>query len=141
MLVFGVYLYLSSPGEVVIDQQGQIAGPMNKVRAQLQGPSFWRDQLLEAKRALESRRAAPERDKKRQARLEASLEKSKQRMEEFYKQHPKTRPSEATERAEALRERADEIEQEELDEYLEKRRLDKISNLEAIIRFIEARAS
>lgn len=140
-LTFISYLYLSSPGEVVVDRHGEVVGLLNSARAQLQGSAFWRDLLREAKRELEWKRAAPERNAERQARLDAFLEKSKQRMDEFYKRHPEARPSDATDRAEALRERADDIEQAEIDEDLEKLRLKRLFELETIIHIIEARAS
>lgn len=138
-LALVVYLYASNPQEIVLTSQGEIVGLFNEAREKLQGSRFWTNQLYEAKRALELRRTAPQRDAARQARLDALDKKLTQRAEERYKQYPNTRPSEAEQRADALRTQADEIEWAEFEKDMEKLRLKRMLELEAIIQVIESR--
>ena len=63
-----------------------------------------------------------------------------QLMEEMYREHPEMRPSQADLQAEALRERADQIEQEEFDRLVEKMRLKRIAELRKILQLVKDRA-
>lgn len=133
------YLSFSSPGQVAIDNRGKIDGGFNQVRAHLQGTTFWSEQLDEANRALELLRSAPERKAVLQAKADEVLERSKKQMADHYGKYPNSQPSKAAEQAEALRARADEIEQAEIDEFIEEHRLRRMSELENIILVIESR--
>ena len=133
------YLSLSSPEGVVVSTEGEVLGLFNNFRSHLQAGSFWEQQLAEAKRSLESKRSAPERDANRKARFDLLTEKVKAQIEDMYERNPKLRPSPATIEAERLREAADDIEQAELDQHLESRRQSRMLDLEKIIRVIESR--
>ena len=133
------YLYLSSPNALVLSKDGEIAGIANVVRAQLQGNAFWKNQLFEARRALEWAQTDPQRTAMRKERLETLLAQSKLRLEEFDRLHPRSKPSAASEEAERLRDAADGIEQAETDQYIESIRISRIARLEDIIKILEFR--
>ena len=133
------YLYLSSPNALVLSKNGEIAGIANVVRAQLQGNAFWKNQLFEARRALEWAQTDPQRTAMRKERLETLLAQSKLRLEEFDRLHPRSKPSAASEEAERLRDAADGIEQAETDQYIESIRISRIARLEDIIKILEFR--
>ena len=133
------YLYLSSPNALVLSKDGEIAGIANVVRAQLQGNAFWKNQLFEARRALEWAQTDPQRTAMRKERLETLLAQSKLRLEEFDRLHPRSKPSAASEEAERLRDAADGIEQAETDQYIESIRISRIARLENIIKILEFR--
>ena len=61
-------------------------------------------------------------------------------MEEMYREYPDLRLSPAKRQAEALRERADQIEQTELDRFIEKIRLERIAELRKILPIVKAKA-
>ena len=133
------YLYLSSPNALVLSKDGEIAGIANVVRAQLQGNAFWKNQLFEARRALEWAQTDPQRTAMRKERLETLLAQSKLGLEEFDRLHPRSKPSAASEEAERLRDAADGIEQAETDQYIESIRISRIARLENIIKILEFR--
>ena len=120
-------------------KDGEIAGIANVVRAQLQGNAFWKNQLFEARRALEWAQTDPQRTAMRKERLETLLAQSKLRLEEFDRLHPRSKPSAASEEAERLRDAADGIEQAETDQYIESIRISRIARLEDIIKILEFR--
>jgi hypothetical protein len=45
LLIFGVYLYISKPDKVVVNERGKVEGVLNKTRALIQGNRFWKYQL------------------------------------------------------------------------------------------------
>lgn len=139
LLAFGLYLALSSPAGLVISAQGEINGIPNVARARLQGDRFWTEQLNEARSAFEWGQAAPERVAALNTRLAALQERSDKSMKEFYERNPKAMPSAAEQKAEALRDEADRIEEDELEQRVEKRRLVRIAELQNVVRFLEAR--
>lgn len=141
--VLGLILYIamSSPGHLVVSERGEIIGIANVARSALQGRRFWQKQAQEAKIELKWNRAAPQRDAERNARIDALMARTDQRLNEFYERYPKAKPSPAEQKAEALREEADEIEQAELNQILERRRLARIAELEIIIQIIESKNS
>ena len=106
-----IYLIASSPGGLVVSADGSIDGAANIVRSKLQGERFWREQLLEAKIVLEWKQSAPERQSKRSTRIAELEERTKELREELYQRNPRGRPSPAEQKAEALRDEADRIEQ------------------------------
>lgn len=138
VLAFIVYVAMSSPGHLVVSERGEILGIVNVARAKLQGVRFWKEQLREAKIELKWSLAAPHRDAERNARIDALMTRTDQRLHEIYERYPKARPSPAEQKAEALREEADRIEQAELDQILEQRRLTRIADLEKIIQILES---
>jgi hypothetical protein len=134
------YVALSSPNEVVIDDRGRIDGFLNAARELIQGESFWEDQAHIAGRELQwelnepSRMAELEREMHR---LDADLDRE---MSEFYQQYPDMRPTNAERRAQRMRDRADAIEQAELDRELERLRLARIAELRKTLSFLESRS-
>ena len=133
------YLLISSPEGIVVSTEGEVQGIFNMARSQLQAGDFWEQQLAEARRNLESKRSAPEREANRKARFDLLTEKTRKQMEVMYERNPKLRPSPATTEAERLRDAADDIEQAELDQHLESRRQSRMIELEKIIRAIESK--
>ncbi|WP_045856705.1 hypothetical protein [Teredinibacter purpureus] len=72
--------------------------------------------------------------------MDEILDEADESMEEFYRDYPEMRPSKAELQAEALRDRADEIEQMELVKELEQMRRERISELRKIIPLIRSKA-
>jgi len=140
VLALIAYIAMSSPGHLVVSQRGEIIGIANVARATLQGRRFWQEQAREAKNELKWKRSAPQRDAERNARIDALMARTDQRLNEFYERYPKAEPSPAEQKAEALREEADRIEQAELDQILEQRRLARIAELEMIIQLLESKS-
>lgn len=134
------YIAISSPDHLVVSQRGEIIGISNVARATLQGRRFWQEQAREAKIELKWNRAAPQRDAERNVRIDALMARTDQRLNEFYERYPKAKPSPAEQKAEALREEADRIEQAELGQILEQRRLARIAELEMIIQLLESKS-
>ena len=135
-----IYLIASSPGGLVVSADGSIDGAANVVRSKLQGERFWHKQLLEAKIELEWKQSAPELQSKRSTRIAELEERTKQLLEELYQRNPRARPSPAERKAEALRDEADRIEQDELEQWLEVNRLKRIAELQRIVKFLESRS-
>lgn len=139
VLAFIVYIATSSPDHLVVTEHGEIIGITNIARAALQGRQFWQEQAKVAKAELKWNQEAPQRDAERKARIDALLARTDQRLNDIYERHPNARPSPAEQKAEALREEADRIEQAELTQIIEQRQLEKIAKLEIIIQILEAR--
>jgi sRNA-binding protein len=135
-----LYLYFSSPGKVVVDNNGNVKGLINNVRASIQGKEFWKNQLKEVNSELEWERNEPQRQAKLDREMNQMFRELDQSMEEMYQEYPDMRPSAAERQAEALRDRADQIEQQEFDRYLEKLRLERIAELKIILPLVKARA-
>lgn len=133
------YLYVSSPGKVVVDEAGYVKGLMNTARAALQGKNFWKDQLREVHSDLQRELSEPHRKAELDREMNQMLREVDQSTEEMYRVHPDMRPSPEERQAEALRERADQIEQVEVDRFLEKIRLERIAELRKILPVVQAK--
>lgn len=128
-----LYLYFSTPGKVAVDASGNVQGLVNSIRATTQGRKFWLNQLNEVNSELEWRLGAPERRAKLEQKLnEISIEHN-ERMEKIYTKYPNMKPSYAKQQAEALREKADQIEQQEIEYHLEEYRQKRITELQNIL--------
>lgn len=134
-----LYVYCSSPGKVVVDKNGNIKGLINKARASIQMKRFWKNQLKEINAELKWQLGEPLRKAKLDREMKQIFNEFDQSMEEMYREHPEMRPSVAERQAEALRERADQIEQQEFDRYLEKMRLERIAELRNILPLVKSR--
>jgi len=134
LLILGfLYSYLSTPGKVAVNSGGEVIGLMNIARASLQGKRFWVSQLNEVSSELEWWLGAPERRAKLEQTLYEISAKNNERMEAFYEKHPNLKPSYAKQQEDALRERADQIEQQEIEYRLEEYRQKRISELQKIL--------
>jgi len=131
------YLFFSTPGEVIVEGTGRIDGLANKAREILQGTRFWGNQLQEVESAISWQLSSPERQKE----FESSLREVDRYLEEFHKQFPQLRPTPEERQIQALRDRADELESAQTDRLLENFRLERISELRAIYRMIEAKVA
>ena len=140
-VILGVaYLYLSSPGEVVVQDNGKVAGLINQAREALQGKGFWKKQLFEVDKELVWELGEPKRNAELNREFRAMDREFEKEQEQMYREHPDMRPSAAERQAEALRERADAIEQAELERELEQCRLQQIAELRRIKRLVEVQA-
>lgn len=122
------YLAMSSPGRLVVSEKGKVGGVINEVRAKLQGPRFWADQLQTAQDRLRWLEAEPEREAKLEARLDEMSRK-------FSEKYP-SRKSPAQQKADDLREEADRIEYEEERKIMGEIREKKIEKLKMIVHFV-----
>lgn len=101
--------------ELSITQSCEPKGALASFKALLQGDRFWNSQLRHLDKEVAWTRQRLERRAKAQRYNERPERKSNKAMEELYAKYPNLRPSAAEtaakEEAEALRERADAIEQ------------------------------
>lgn len=138
VVIFLTYLAVSSPKGIAVSANGDIKGVLNIVRAELQGESFWRKQLQATQDQLTWLEGQPQRVARRHAKLAELDAKFYARLQDSYAKYPNLRPSPPKQRAEELREEADRIEQEELDEQLEQYRLKRIKELQRLIPLLSA---
>ena len=135
-----LYIAFSSPDDLDIDERGNIVGAFNHLRETAQGKSFWKDQLKFAESELKWEIDDPERMAQLDREMDGILDETDESMEEFYRDYPDMRPTKAERQVEALRDKADEIEQMELDKELEQMRRERISELRKIIPLIRSKA-
>lgn len=138
-LLLVAYVSFSSPGKVVITETGDITGVINNARKLVQGKIFWQGQLNAITTRLNELEAEPAETAKMNREMENMLIESQREMEKMYRDYPDTRPSEAEQQAEALRDKADRIEQAEWDRTMEKERLERIASLRKIYALVENR--
>ena len=135
-----VYLCISNPGEVVVQDSGKVDGVINHARKALQGKRFWKNQLLEIDKELKWELGEPKRNAEWDRELRLMDREFEKEDKEFYREYPDMRPSAAERQAEALRERADAIEQAELDRELEKLRIQRIAELRKLKPVVQIKA-
>jgi hypothetical protein len=135
------YLLVSSPGGVVVSAQGEVRGYVNVARSKVQGERFWREQLDTTRRRLAWELSAPEHRARRESLIEEIDQRTRERREDLYQRNPKARPSPSEERAEALRDEADRIEQAEFDQSFDSYRLNRIRHFREVIAVLEARVN
>jgi len=133
------YFYFSTPGEVVVQVNGEVRGVFNKFRVVLKNKQFWKNQLKEIDKELTWELTEPERTAISNQELEILEQQFKKEDEQFYRDNPDMRPSPSEIEVEKLREQADAIEQAELDKELEQYRLNRIDELYKIRKHVEAR--
>lgn len=150
--IFGlIWLFatlVSHPQKLVVSDNGEIEGIMNRGRALIQGKGFWAGQLNSAQMELKAEIKRPEREAARERELYESnlaVEKSLRDYDEkAYRIYPERRPSRAQRHAAELRDTADRIEKAEnsafVNRLLEEGRQKRISALQRIIAITQARA-
>lgn len=122
-----VYLGFSSPHVLVIDDDVEPIGILNKYRSLVQGASFWENQLYILESELKKEMNAP----LEMAKLQKELaELAAKNQETIYQNFPQLRPSPAQQQANALRDWADAIERAEANAMLERMRVERIQSLE-----------
>ncbi len=133
IVIFISYFKFSSTDEIVINEQGNISGVLNKLRYKLQDKDF----LIEQKRLVESeldyQKKEPERLKEFNITMNEVMNDINKDREEFEKEYPDMAPSKIEIYIEDLRNRADKLEELEEEKMLEKFRLEHISELELIL--------
>lgn len=134
------YLYLSAPGEIVVNEATEIKGLQNKTRAVIQGKRFWKDQIRAINHELEMQLSEPRRREELDREMHQIDETFKRSWEETLRKNPWLRPSPAQQQAEALRKRADQLEWDEFRSLLETERLERIAELRRILSNIKTRA-
>lgn len=139
-LLLVAYVNFSSPDKVVITETGVISGIINTARELVQGKTFWQGQLNAITAKLNKLEAEPAETAKMNREIEDMLIESQLDEEKMYRDCPDTRPSEAKRQAEALRDKADSIEQAEWDRTMEKERLERIVSLRKIYALVALRA-
>ena len=139
-LLLVAYVSFSSPGKVVITETGDITGIINSARELVQSKTFWQGQLNAITTRLNKLEAEPAETAKMNREMENMLIEEQRDAEKMYRDYPDTRPSEAERQAEALRDKADSIEQAEWDRTMEKERLERIASLRKIYALVENRA-
>lgn len=132
--IFLLYFFVSVPDSVVLQSNGQLSGMGNEIRAFLQGKSFWQDQLSKLDQRVADLKEMP----KRRDEVERELTKiSKEADEKVYHENPELRPTPAQRRADALRARADAIEDTEERKSFVKECSEKVDQLNMLMPIIE----
>ncbi len=134
-----LYLSVSKPEGIVVNEHGDIEGITNQIRESLQGTAFWQHQAQVIRARLDRELSAPNRRAELKSKMAATLSEHERFMEKMYQKYPESRPSPAELHAEALRKKADEIEQEELNLITEELRLKKISSLRKVLLVVEGK--
>ena len=137
-LIF-IYIFISSPGGVVIESTGNIDGLTNEFRLLLQGDRFWRGQLKEIEENLQWELSEPERMAEVERTIREVDKDANEIMEDLYRENPTLRPSPASREANALRRRADRIEEAQMWRMLEEHRLERVEKLRAALRYVKSK--
>lgn len=141
LLTFAVhYLYFSSPGLVVVNQNGEIHGLTNKARATLQGEKFWRDQLHEVNRELRWDESGIIRDATNGRTSENTDRDANREMEKFYERYPQFRSSLAELHNEAVRGRVNQVKWIIFSGYLDELRRERSQELQIILPVVRSKA-
>lgn len=123
-LLISLWALFSSPDSVVVNSSGEIRGGINVLRDKVQGLGFWENQLDRLNYELAEAQAYPDlmdqMHREVDENFESVFQEIDQDMEELYSKYPEMRPTPEEKRAEALRERAAKIEEEESRRYIRK---------------------
>jgi len=141
------YLYLSVPGEIVVNEATEIKGLQNKTRAVIQGKRFWKDQIRAINHELEMQLSEPRRREELDREMRKIEETFNRSWDEVLRKSPKLRPTptqrqvkELRNQAKELKKRADQLEEDEIRLLLERKRLERIAELRRILSMIKTRA-
>ena len=118
----------SPPKEIVVNSNGEIPGLFRKLSEKIHGDKFWESQLTKIRNEIIKEESIPFEQAKRKQEFE-------EKMKKVYAENPNLRPKLTL--AEKLRRRADELEKQESERYIEKLRQERIKNLYEIKQFIE----
>ena len=141
VLAMTVYVACSSPGNVAVTRDGRPNGISNQLRAAIQSDRFWKDQLVKIDAEIEHIIGAPQRQAEVDARMRKHEENAEALMNRLYAEHPNLRPTEAEQKAEILRARADEVEAQEFDELVRQARFRRLADLRHIRSLIAHRVA
>lgn len=135
--IFISYFKFSSIDKIVINEQGNTSGILNKLRYKLQDNDFLIKQknLIEAK--LDDLKKEPERLKELDETIKRMMEDTNKHIAELENEYPDMKPSEVKIYVEDLRNRADKLEELEDRKIIEKFRLENISELELTLKYIK----
>ena len=127
-----VYLGVSSPKGLVIDDNGNPVGILNNFRALVQGSGFWTDQQKALDIELTREINRPQEMANLTKQMKSMVEGVHQQMESMFQQYPERRPPLAQRQAQALRDQADAIERAETMAMLERIRVERIQKLKQL---------
>lgn len=136
-----VYLYESHPKDVVVTSNGRIQGPVNRVRAWIQGERFWSHQLAEAKIEMNRMIVSDAQQRAQMSELSQVEAQTAQLVQDFIARS--TNLTAVQRNAATLRATADRIEQVDgmrsVDQYFQQVTRERLVELQRIIAFIQAR--
>ena len=110
----------SPPKEIVVNSNGEIPGLLRKLSEKIHGNKFWESQLTKIHNEIIKEESMPFEQAKRKQEFEEMMKK-------VYAENPNLKPKLTP--AEKLRRRADELEKQESERYIEKLRQERIKNL------------
>jgi len=138
---FFAYILFSSPTGIAVTKLGKPNGLINEFKEMAQGQSFWQDQEKVIIKKITSLNNQPAEDAKFEKEMAEFEKESRRDDEQFYRQHPDLRPSPAEKVAEALREKADAIEEQQLKKELEQDRLAELDELQHMLKMTREKIS
>lgn len=134
------YLYFTSPGWVVVNQDGEIHGMTNKARATLQGKKFWRDQLHEVNREIQWEGSGSVRTSGNEQTSENPDRDAGREMERIYRRYPQFRSSYAELQAETMGGPVNQIKWMKFYSFLEEMRRQRFQELQNILPVVQSKA-
>jgi hypothetical protein len=132
-----IIFIFSTPSEVVVDKQGEIDGMLNNVRAYVQKEDFWLSQISVIDSAIFEKELIPQRLDEVKTLLDKTEMKTNKIIEDYYKKNPKSKPSKIKQKADELREMANDLEFNEKMNRFEIKRVKRIEELNEIKKFIK----
>lgn len=138
---FIAYILLSAPTGIALTKIGKPNGLINVLKEVVQGQSFWQSQEKAIVKKISTLIRQPAEDAKIEKEMAGYAKESRRDDELFYKQNPDMRPSPAERAAEALREKADIIEDQQLKKELEKDRQDELVELKQMLKITREKVS
>ena len=126
------YFNYTTSSDIIINETGEIIGLTNDLRNYFQGLRFWESQLEVINKKIDYLNREPERKKKFENEMQKFERRFNSVLEESYAKDPSLRPSPTAQKASELRNLAQQIEWEEIENKLEKNRLHEIERLNRI---------
>ena len=135
------YLAYSKSNKIAVDEQANVTGIIASLKEHAQGNDFWEGQLALVTNEIKQEESFPIKMAELKDNLNKIVIETQESMQQFYEENPslKSVRSDAQRQADELREKADDIEQAEMDAFLEEMRLERIEKLKFIKRSIEKR--
>ncbi|WP_404298084.1 hypothetical protein [Halomonas sp.] len=130
------YLAFSAPSDVVVDTDGRIQGPTNHIRSWLQGRGFWQEQMRLAEEEYQELQDEPRRRAAMNQEMNRLMAEADRVIAETDRELGLS--SSASSQADRARDRADAIEDAEMQRWLEQMRRERMRDLQVIAQHIQA---
>jgi hypothetical protein len=110
VLAIPAWALFSTPGSIAFNSDGEVVEIEDRVRAWVQGSSFWDGQVLVVEAAIQERKEYPKKIEEGRLKKDKIAAIKRKKLENLYQQRPELRPSPTQQAAYALRQKAEEAE-------------------------------